>query len=257
MSGGLKVTAADLRIGDVCVCENLTWEVLPGERWAILGRNGVGKSTLLHALAGLRPLNAGSVALQGRELANWPRRLLAQRLGVLFQQSESAFPATVLETALAGRHPHLGLWAWEGQEDYALARRALEAVGLAAMESRDARTLSGGERRRLEIAAVLTQNPPWLLLDEPANHLDLRYQIRILEQLSGCVDESRSGGLAMVLHDVNLALRVCNRFLLLFGDGQWRAGDAAATLSAQTLSQLYDHPMQAIATPGGPLYHPQ
>jgi len=113
---------------------NLT--VNPGQCWGILGPNGAGKSTLLHTLAGLRDPRAGQVGVRGRHLSAMPRAELARHLGLVFQSHHDGFPATVLETALIGRHPYLRPWDIETAEDYALARAALAEMDLSDMESR-------------------------------------------------------------------------------------------------------------------------
>lgn len=145
----------------------------PGQIWAVLGANGSGKTSLLHTSAGLRAPAAGTVTLDRRALDAWSARQRAHRIALLLQDYEPEFPATVLDVALSGRHPYRKWLASHDAHDIALARSALAAVGLAGFESRPIATLSGGERRRAEIAAVLAQATPVRLLDEPANHLDL------------------------------------------------------------------------------------
>jgi iron complex transport system ATP-binding protein len=152
----------------------------------------------------------------------------------------------VLETALVGRHPHLARWEWESAADIARARAALAAFGLAGLDTRDARTLSGGERRRLALAALLAQDPPLLLLDEPSSHLDLGQQIAALDTLTAL---ARSGARAivMVLHDLHLALRYADHAIAL-GGGRAHAGPADEILTAEALSELFGHRLVAVGT---------
>ena len=209
-------------VGARVLVEQLELRIAPGDLLVILGRNGSGKTLLLHTLAGLRAPAAGRVTLDDRALSAWPRRDLAQRLGLLLQIYEDAFPLTVLDAVLIGRHPHLGFWQWEGGGDRAIARAALVTVGLEGMEERAVATLSGGERRRLAIAALLAQQPGVYLLDEPLNHLDPQHQIAVLAH---CAALARAGhAVAASLHDPNLAARFGTRALLLHGDGRWLAG---------------------------------
>jgi iron complex transport system ATP-binding protein len=236
-----------LRAGDKPLVEGLTLGFASGENWAILGANGSGKTTLLHALVGLRPADSGGVRLDGRELRAVPRRERARHLGLLFQDPTPAFPATVLETALTGRHPHLGRFQTEGTQDLALTRAALAAVDLDRLAARPLTTLSGGERRRVEIAALLAQDPPVCLLDEPVNHLDPHYQISLLRLLT---DRTRRPGHVnlLVLHDINLALRFCSHALLLLGDGHTRHGPIGEVVDAPTLERVYRCAMREITT---------
>ncbi len=251
----LEARGLTVEIGGKQVCANLHLEIHAGQRWALLGINGVGKTTLLHTLAGLRAPAAGQVLLNGLAIDKLPRRQVARQLGLLLQEEGDAFPGTVLETALSGRHPHLGRWQWESAEDIALAERALAQVGLAGLASRQLGTLSGGERRRLSLATLLCQQPQLFLLDEPTNHLDPHQQITLLELLAAQTREE-TRGLLMILHDINLASRFCDRALLLFGDGETLHGPGEQVLTAEHIARLYGHPVVTLDGPHGPVYLP-
>ncbi|MEW6331446.1 MAG: ABC transporter ATP-binding protein [Pseudomonadota bacterium] len=251
----LRAHNLTLTIAGRNLCAGLDAELKPGENWVILGANGSGKTTLLHALAGLRAPDVGQVRLDDADIGGLPPRMRARRVGVLFQEAESEFPATVLETVLTGRYPHLDRWQWEGAQDYRMAEAALEAVGLAGLAQRPLATLSGGERRRVEIAALLAQDAPICLLDEPTNHLDLRHQVQVLELLAGRA--RRPGHLnVFVLHDVNLAARFGTHALLLFDHGECRHGPLAEMLNRPNLERLYHCPLREIRDGGGVWFLP-
>lgn len=252
----LATQSLAIRIGGNSVCTGLDLQINSGESWCILGRNGAGKTTLLHSLAGLRPVHDGHIEINGTNLDKLPRRHIAQQIGLLLQDHDDAFPATVLETALTGRHPWLQAWQWESARDIEKAQATLSAVGLVGFEQRSTTTLSGGERRRLGIATLLTQNPQLLLLDEPTNHLDMRYQIRILNLLKKILQESNKA-LIMVLHDLNLAIRFCTHFLLLFEEGESLQGSAEDILTQGNLEALYGHPLETLQGPHGRIWLPK
>jgi iron complex transport system ATP-binding protein len=234
----LAIRNLGLRAGERRLVRNLSLEIRTGENWAVLGANGSSKTTLLHALAGLRPAEAGQVLLDGVEIQHVPRRERAQRLGVLFQDTQPPLTSTVLETVLTGRHPYLGRWQNEGPDDHAMAQAALAATGLSALAARATDSLSGGERRRMELATMLTQDAPICLLDEPVNHLDPRYQIELLDLVSRRTQHD--GHLnVMVLHDINLALRFCDHGLLLFADGETVHGPLDAIIDSTLLARVY------------------
>lgn len=216
----------------------------PGEIVAVLGKNGAGKSLLLHTLAGLRKAGAGSVSLGGIAIAEVPRRAFALALTLLPQDSDDVFPSSVLETALIGRHPHVGRFGWESREDLAVAHAALATMGLEGMADRDVLTLSGGERQRLAIAQVLAQNADVLLLDEPTNHLDPQHQLEALDLFRSLAERGKC--VVIALHDINYAARYADRCLLLYGDGRWTAGDAGEVLDCERLEALYDTPIDAV-----------
>ncbi len=246
---GLTVTAGRRRL-----VEDLDLALGPGEALAVLGPNGVGKTLTLQTLAGLRKPAAGEVLVDGRPLAAWPRRTLAQRLGLLPQGTEDPFPATVMEEALIGRHPHLGFWQWESPDDLAIAREALAEVDLAGLESRSLDTLSGGERRRLSVATLLVQDPAVWLVDEPTNHLDPQHRLGVMRLLSARAQAERA--VVVTLHDVNLAAGWCDRCLLLFGDGSWELGPAADVLTEEAISRLYHMPVRRVEFEGRALFLP-
>lgn len=236
-------------IGGVSICRDLDLVLDPGERLGILGCNGAGKSTLLSVLAGLREPQAGEVLIDGmRYDAIGPRKSALIR-GWLPQIHADAFAATVLETALIGRHPHLGRWDWESKEDIRIARDALAAVGLAEIERRDVQSLSGGERQRLAIAALLAQSPRLFLLDEPIAYLDLKYQIAMLDLFSDAAREN-GAALVMVLHEPAMAWRYCSRVLMIHGNATTTIGSAREMLTAERLSSLYSYPLEALESRG-------
>lgn len=232
-------------IGGQLVVRGLNLSLQPGERLVILGRNGIGKTTLLHTLAGLRAPDAGEITLSGEGYAALGPRRAAQWRGLLSQHQGDAFAASVLETVLIGRHPHLARWEWEGAADTQLAHAALAEVGLSGLSARSVQTLSGGERQRVALATLLVQQPQLYLLDEPLAHLDLNHQIAVLELLSRRVREAASA-LVMVLHDVNLAAHFSDQALLLYGAGEYELGPSAAVFDAERLSRLYGHPLRRI-----------
>jgi iron complex transport system ATP-binding protein len=252
----LATQALHITIGTTTVCSDLEITINSGERWCVLGRNGTGKTTLLHTLAGLRPPDAGDITLNDQPLSHLSRKSVAQHLGLLFQDHTDAFPASVLETVLTGRHPWLGPLQWESNQDLVIAKNALHAVDLCNMEERMVNTLSGGERRRAGIACLLTQEPQLLLLDEPTNHLDIHHQISMLNLLREHITQNGKA-LLLVMHDLNLAVRYCNRFLLLFGDGETVQGTAETVLTQTNLERLYQHPLLAVSCPQGTVWLPQ
>lgn len=215
-----------------------------GELIAVLGQNGSGKTLTMHTLAGLREARAGDVLINGRSLVKMPRHDIARQLALLPQHVDDIFPASVLDTAMIGRHPHIGRFNWESKNDVDIANAALASVGLSALGFRDVLTLSGGERRRLAIAQILTQQPDIYLLDEPTNHLDPQHQLDTLQLFRDKADQGAS--VIASLHDVNLAVRYADRCLLLYGNGRWDLGETEAVLDAERLSRLYGTAMEAV-----------
>jgi iron complex transport system ATP-binding protein len=233
-----------VKVGQRALVSNLTMDFAAGEFVAVLGRNGCGKTLTLHTLAGLRAPAVGTVLVDGRPLDQHNRRTVAQRLGLLAQDLEDGFVTTSMETVLVGRHPHLAFWQWETAEDGRLAHEALAAVDLVDFSERRTDTMSGGEQRRVAIAALLAQAPGVFLLDEPTNHLDPHHQLAVLDLFRGL---ARAGSTVIAtLHDPTLAARFADRALLLFGDGKWATGPVGDTVHAENLSALYQTPMMEV-----------
>ncbi|MGK0545032.1 ABC transporter ATP-binding protein [Halomonas cupida] len=260
--------SADSDVGKGLACSDLVIDVPgrsggqpmsmvfePGSRWGILGPNGAGKSTLLHTLAGLKSPRSGSVTLAGKALPRWRRRSLAQRLGVVFQERHDEFPATVLETALMGRHPFLRAWHNESEDDIQRAWQALERLDIAHLGGRLLSSLSGGERQRVSLATVLTQDPDIWLVDEPTNHLDLHHQVGTMSLLHE--QASHGATVVMCLHDLNLAARWCDHLLLLYSDGSACWGPSDAMLVPAALERLYQQPLSVVEVDGACVFVPR
>lgn len=245
----LECEQLDIVVADRCLVHHLDIALCAGQMTCLLGENGTGKTSTLHTLAGLLPIPSGQVRVAGKPLDQWQRRGLARKLGLLMQDNEDAFPASVLETALIGRHPHLGLFAWESTQDVSLAESALAELGLGGLENRSVETLSGGERRRLAIATLWIQDTDILLLDEPITHLDPRHQLQILRQLRQLADQGKT--VLASLHDVNLAKRFFDHALLLSGDGNWQSGPTREVLNADNLQRIFHTGFTAISHAGG------
>lgn len=232
----------------------LDMHIESGQVWGVLGPNGAGKTTLLHTLAGLLPARRGQVRLNDVPLAALKRRVIAQQLGLVFQERQDSFPATVLETALMGRHPWLSAWHSEQAIDQQLAQQALAALDVEHLAERLLSTLSGGERQRVAIATLMTQNPDIWLLDEPTNHLDLHHQVKVMRLLK---DQAALGkAIFMCLHDLNLAARWCSHILLLYPNGDACWGPAHSMLQPAALEQLYQQKLITVEVDGAPVFIP-
>ena len=253
---GLELRAGQDRKGKR-LCQDLQLHLQAGQNWAVLGPNGSGKSTLLHTLAGLIAPAAGQIMLNEQPLQHYTAREKARLVGMVAQDSDDRFPVTVMDAVLAGRyahHPHA--WYRDNDSDHDLARAALAALDLQELCTRPLDQLSGGERRRVDIATLLTQDPPLCLLDEPTNHLDLKHQHDTLALLAA---RSQAGGRlnVFVLHEINLALRYCDQALLMFADGTTMAGAASELINCDTLGRLFELRFRLIDSPSGPLYLPE
>lgn len=221
------------------VLDGVSVEVGFGELLAIVGPNGAGKSTLLRLLAGSLAPWQGSVELLGRALSDFDRRALARSVAIVGQDNPVAFPFTVLEVVLMGRAPHLGPLSFESAHDLAVARAALDRLGLLALAERYIQELSGGERKRVVLARALAQEPQVALLDEPTAFLDLKHIAEIFAILKQLCAEQRLAVVA-TLHDLNAAALYADRVLLLKGGATVACGPPERVFTSENLRAVYD-----------------
>lgn len=251
---GLRVHGADLALGTRTLVRELRLELLPRQCWALIGANGSGKSSLLRALAGFRRDWLSQVTLDGQALQGFERAELARRRGWLAQERADVFGLSVMQTVLLARHARASTSIWESAADIAAAEAALQLLDVAPLAARDVRTLSGGERQRVALAALWAQECGLLLLDEPANHLDLPHQLLLMKLLREHCHAGRSA--MVVVHDINLAQRCATHALLLLPGGGWHAGPLTEVMTAERLHSCLSCSLQRIEHQGQTLWLP-
>jgi iron complex transport system ATP-binding protein len=201
------------RVGPATIVDSIDCAVNRGELLGVIGPNGAGKTTLLRLLAGLLRPTAGSVRIEGADLAAMASRGRARRIAFMSQEAGSSFPYTVMEILLMGRYPHLGRFEKETAGDFERARRTLSYVGCAGLEERAFAELSGGERQLVLFARALVQDTDALVLDEPSSSLDIRHQDRIFSMAQELAREQRA--VVVSVHNLGVAAQYCARLLLL------------------------------------------
>ncbi|HSW03245.1 ABC transporter ATP-binding protein [Aquabacterium sp.] len=226
----LEARALSLHAAGRCLVRALDWQVQPGERWCVIGRNAAGKSTLLRALAGLGvPERQGEVHWLGRPQTAWAAADAAWARAYAPQHLVDRFPLSVqrllaLSTVRPGR---------------LTMEQALVQLDVAHLAQRGVMQLSGGERQRIALAQCALQGAPLMLMDEPVSFQDPAHQARIAQWFSGLVSADGSAALVASAHDVNWILRAATHVLALHGDGGWSAGGCAQMISAPVLERVY------------------
>lgn len=247
----IQASALTVRVPQRTLIERLDWQVMRGQRWCLLGRNGAGKSSLLKNLAGLRAVGAfggaGTLSLYDEPLESLTPLRAARLRAWCEQQPQDAFGVRVIDDVIASRWPWRELDDPAAQQELALA--ALRRCDAEQLAERELRSLSGGERQRVAIAAALAQATPLLLLDEPTAYLDVAHQMQVLETVTRACDECGQT-LVASLHDINLAARFFTHALLLDGNGGWQAGPVADVLQPQPLSAAYGYPLDMVEIAG-------
>jgi iron complex transport system ATP-binding protein len=212
-------------------------QVRKGEMVGLLGPNGSGKTTLLRLVSGVLQPQQGRILLDGRALQDWGRRGVAQRVAVVPQELHVPFAYTVEQLVNLGRTPFVNLLGSNSRQEAIVVQDAMQAAGVTPLANRIFNELSGGERQRVIVAMALAQQPELLLLDEPTSHLDIKYQIDILELVQR-LNRERGVTVIAAMHDLNLAARYFPR-LLLFQRGVVADAGPAEVLEPHLLKRVY------------------
>ncbi|CAH2598885.1 Uncharacterized ABC transporter ATP-binding protein HI_1272 [Rhodovastum atsumiense] len=216
-----------------------TFSVAAEEWLFLLGPNGAGKTTLFKTILRLLPPLGGRIRLGGEDVASWPARRFAARVGYVPQAHRPPFPFRVHEVVAMGRAAHLGPFATPGARDRTIAEQVLADLGIHGLRNAAYTTLSGGERQLVLIARALAQEPMVLVMDEPTANLDFGNQIRVLAHVQTLV--ARTGlGVLMTSHDPNQALLHAHRVAALGRDGRLQVGSASEIVTRTWLRRTYD-----------------
>jgi len=204
---------------------------------ALVGPNGVGKTTLLKLASRLLPPASGEILLDDRPLASWPRKQLPRAVALIPQELEIPFNFPVEEIVAQGRVPYQPLFGTSTPLDREAVADAMQAVDIVGLRHRVYSELSGGERQRVKIAIGLAQQPKLMLLDEPTQHLDIGRQIELIALLRQ-LNESGITILAAV-HDLNLVAENFSSVIMLTPEPSWIAGPAAELMRPELLARAF------------------
>ncbi len=216
--------------------QNVSLRLEKSEILGIIGPNGAGKSTLLRCINGFLQPSSGLIFLNDMAVKDMSLRQLARLMGYVPQNTTRIFPATVFDTVLMGRRPHLN-WRCSRADKQKVAR-ALSLMGIEDLAMRDFEQLSGGQQQKVLIAQALAQEVEVLLLDEPTSNLDIRHQ---LETMNIITDLARDEDLSVVMaiHDLNLASRYADNLLMMKGGKVFASGEPGSVLTIENIREVY------------------
>lgn len=227
------------------VLSDVSFSVEEGQFLAILGNNGVGKSTMLKCFNKLLTPDSGKVIMDGENLLDMPLRQIAQRMAFVAQSVPSA-QLTVHDMVMLGRKPYM---KWDfTEDDHEIVHKTMAQLGIEPLRGRFLSELSGGERQKVMLARALAQQPKVLLLDEPTSSLDIQNQYQVLGIVRDICHEQKLSAI-VVIHDLNLALRFCDRFLLLRQGKVYGCG-GKEILTRQALLDVYHVNAQVVDVQG-------
>jgi len=231
----------------ICGCD---FTVPAGQVTCLLGRNGSGKTTLIRLVGGILRPRAGTIFVDDCNVRTSSRTDVARLLSFVPQEHQGVFSYGVGELVVMGRNPHLGLISRPGQSDYAKAEAALAMVGILHLAGRDYMEISGGERQLVLIARALTQETPYLLMDEPTSHLDFSNQHAILSIVRRIARE-RGVGVLVAMHDPNLAMTFADRVIMLREGRVYQEGPVHEVMKKEHLERLYEIPIDVVGLADG------
>lgn len=227
----------DLRFhypGGPDILKSVSFQLEKGKFLAVLGNNGAGKSTMLKCFNKIIFPDSGSVCMNQEEILNMPAKEIGKRIAFVAQTVPNT-QMTVHDMVMLGRRPYMR-WGFT-DEDHEIVHEAMERLQLLSMRGRFLNELSGGERQKVMLARALAQQPKLLLLDEPTSSLDLKNQYQVLEIVRDICKKGEITAI-IVIHDLNLALRFCDRFLLMQDGGVYRFG-GYEVLDRKAINDVY------------------
>lgn len=231
------------------VINGCSFKLGQGKIYCTLGPNGSGKTTLLRLLNGTLKPRTGSVLVKGMDVHRMSKRMVARVMAFLPQEHHGVFPYKVLDMVVMGRNAHLNLFSRPRREDYILARKALDMIGIGHLEDDCYMEVSGGERQMVFLARAVAQEASYYIMDEPTSHLDFKNQYRIMEVLRQTVRQ-RGCSVITAMHDPNLALSFADEILMVKEGRLLKFGPAAMVITRENLSALYEMDLKIAEVEG-------
>lgn len=243
----LKIESLSVSYGSRRILHDISFNVQSGEVLALIGPNGAGKSTLIRAVSGVIPYT-GHIRTNGDDVASLSTHRRAQYIATVPQAVALPPAYTAWETVLFGRTPYLGFLGQPSPSDEDIARQSLARVSALPFAERRVGELSGGEQQRVLLARALCQSTPILLLDEPTAHLDLQYQVNILELVSELAHKDNLAVL-VALHDLNLAAHYADHIALMVAGNIKAMGKPKDVLQPDLIEEAYCLPVKVVKHP--------
>jgi iron complex transport system ATP-binding protein len=244
----LEVREADFSYGTFKALSNISIAIEEGGFYGLMGPNGSGKSTLLHLLSGIIRPQKGDISLKKRPIEEFNRKERARLIAFVPQDFHMDFPFTCREIVMMGRFSHQGLLGLENSRDELLVAQSMEITRTSSLAHRPVTQLSGGEAQRVMLAQALAQEGEILLLDEPTSHLDIKFQVEIMELLKKLNEEK---GLTIIssLHDLNLASHYCHQLFFIHGGKLAVSGPVKEIFTEEVISRVFGIDAKIITHP--------
>ncbi len=238
----ISVKKLTLKNQERTLISNLSIDFNQGEFWAIIGKNGTGKTTLLNTLAGFIAYQQGCITIDNQEISTLGSLSKAQQIAFLPQLLEASLDCTVKQSIAYGRYP----WHKNSdikQQDSRIIQRAIQQMQLESIQDKSIQQISGGELRKVEIATVLAQDSKILMLDEPLNHLDISMRYRLMDQLNKLI---KNKTIIIVTHDIQYVQQYCTHVLMLQDNTETIFGNVSEIMTNKNLNKYLEIPLKKL-----------
>lgn len=248
MKSAIKVKNLSWSYGDEMVLKNIDLTVERGKFYSIIGPNGSGKTTLFKLISNALESKVGSIYLNDRDLKKYSNRELARLVSTVPQNTAVEFDFSVQDIVMMGRAPYLRRFQSESENDLKIVEKAMEMVDIVCLREKQINGISGGERQRAIIARAIAQSTEIMLLDEPISHIDLRYQIELLDTVKRL---NREKGITVVaiLHDLNLAAEYSDKLFLINKGEIVAKGKPEEVLTESNIEEVYGLKVNLVENP--------
>lgn len=242
----LSAENVSFEIDHVKLIDRISLDIPRGSFVGVIGPNGSGKSTLLKTIYRANKASEGTVYLNGRQMSQMSGKEIARQMAVVSQENQISFDFSVMEIMMIGRYSNRSFLENSSAQDKTICEEALASVGMLEFKNRSFLSLSGGEKQKVLIASAFSRNPELIVLDEPTNHLDVGYQFLIMDIMKSRKDVT----IFTALHDMNMAMRYCDRLIALKDGKIYCTGTPREVLTEENLKELFHVQAEITEEPG-------
>ncbi len=231
--------------GEEAILKEICATFRQGGFYGILGPNGSGKTSFIRHILRLLPIETGRVLLENKEITSYKRNDIAKKMSLVPQNTNIETKFTVYDIVMMGRAPYQKRFQAPSEKDKEIVSEAMKMTNCFTLRDAVFSRLSGGEKQRVVTARAIAQQTPWLFLDEPVAHLDVRYQMELMKYLKK-LNDTKHTSIITVLHDINLAARYCKQIVLMKDGRIMAAGETKQVLTIENLTKVFEISFYAL-----------